>query len=238
MIIYPAIDIKDGKCVRLVQGDAERQTIYEDDPVKAALRWQAAGAKWLHVVDLDGAFSGASANLEAIKRITSAVAIPVQLGGGLRSMDAISFMLDEAGISSAVIGTAAVERPELVKEAVKRYDGKIAVGIDAKGGMVAVKGWVDVTDVPARDLACRMADMGVGTTIYTDITKDGMLEGPNVDAVAAMVKAFAGDVIASGGVSCLDDIKRLKEAGAAGVIIGKALYDGRVKLEQALELEG
>ncbi|AEE95485.1 1-(5-phosphoribosyl)-5-[(5-phosphoribosylamino)methylideneamino]imidazole-4-carboxamide isomerase [Mahella australiensis] len=237
MMIYPAIDIKGGKCVRLVQGDAGRQTVYEDDPLAAALRWQSAGAQWLHVVDLDGAFVGASANMEAIKSIVLSVDIPVQLGGGMRSMDVISYMLDEVGVSRVVIGTAAIEQPSLVEQAVRRYDNRIAVGIDAKGGMVAVRGWVDITGVSACDLAGQMSAMGVKTIIYTDISKDGMLAGPNVKAIADMAKSFAGDVIASGGVSDLDDIKRLKEAGAAGVIIGKALYDGRINLEDALELE-
>lgn len=237
MIIYPAIDIKDGKCVRLVQGRADRQTIYSDDPAQVARGWQKAGAHWLHVVDLDGAFEGVSANTEAIERLVKDVSIPVQLGGGLRSMDAIRFMLEEIGVSRVVIGTAAIEQPSLVAQAVQRYGDKIAVGIDAQNGMVAIKGWVDMTQRSARDLAAQMLTLGVETIIYTDISRDGMLMGPNVEAIADMVKTFPGQVIASGGVVSLDDIKRLKDIGAAGVIIGKALYDGRISLERALELE-
>jgi len=237
VIIYPAIDIKDGKCVRLVQGRADRQTIYSDDPAQVARGWQKAGAHWLHVVDLDGAFEGVSANTEAIERLVKDVSIPVQLGGGLRSMDAIRFMLEEIGVSRVVIGTAAIEQPSLVAQAVQRYSDKIAVGIDAQNGMVAIKGWVDMTQRSARDLAAQMLTLGVETIIYTDISRDGMLMGPNVEAIADMVKAFPGQVIASGGVVSLDDIKRLKDIGAAGVIIGKALYDGRISLERALELE-
>ncbi|NLY44159.1 MAG: 1-(5-phosphoribosyl)-5-[(5-phosphoribosylamino)methylideneamino]imidazole-4-carboxamide isomerase [Clostridiaceae bacterium] len=233
MIIYPAIDIKQGKCVRLVQGRFSDVTVYSDDPVQVALRWQQAGAEYIHLVDLDGALAGKSVNYDVIKKIVDSVSVPVQLGGGIRSMESIKTML-EAGISRVILGTSAVKNPQLVREAVDRYKEKIAVGIDAKDGKVAIEGWESISEFSALSLGEKMQQMGVKTIIYTDISCDGMLQGPNFDAMREMAEYLSVDVIASGGVSSLQDILELKKTGVSGVIVGKALYTENIKLEEAL----
>ncbi len=236
MLIIPAIDLKDGKCVRLLQGKADAVTVYSDRPDDIARKWQDMGAKVIHVVDLDGAFSGTQKNIEGIKKIRQAVSVDIELGGGIRDMERIEMLLG-LGINRVILGTAAIEMPELIKEACKRFPGKIIIGIDAKDGLVAVKGWVEVTDVKAKELALRMEDYGVWGIIYTDISRDGMLTGPNIEAIRQMVEAVSIPVIASGGVSSIDDIKRLKEIkGLWGAITGKALYTGAIDLKEAIEI--
>jgi len=236
MLIIPAIDLKDGKCVRLLQGRADAVTVYSDRPDEVAKRWEEMGAKVIHVVDLDGAFSGIQKNIEGIKNIRRAVRVDIELGGGIRDMEMIEMLLS-LGIDRVILGTVAIERPELVKEASRRFPGRIIVGIDAKDGLVAVKGWVEITNVKAKELALRMEDYGVWGIIYTDISRDGMLTGPNIEAIREIVEAVNIPVIASGGVSSLDDIKRLKEIkGLWGVITGKALYTGAIDLKEAIEI--
>ncbi|NLE26243.1 MAG: 1-(5-phosphoribosyl)-5-[(5-phosphoribosylamino)methylideneamino]imidazole-4-carboxamide isomerase [Clostridiaceae bacterium] len=234
MIIYPAIDIRGGKCVRLTQGRYDDITIFSDDPVNMALQFQKAGAKYLHVVDLDGA-RGDTDNREIISRIAKELNIPVQTGGGIRTMADIDDVLG-SGISRVILGTSAVKNPEIVSEAVKKYQNRIAVGIDAKDGFVAIEGWEKTSGVKAVEHAKNMEALGVQTIIYTDIATDGMLSGPNLLAMAEMVKKVDMEVIASGGVSSLKDIRHLKEVGVAGVIVGKAIYTGDVDLKKALEL--
>jgi len=235
MMIYPAIDLKDGQCVRLLQGRQADVTVYGDDPVAMAIKWQQAGAQFLHLVDLDGAFSGTSVNLEVVTRIVQAVSIPTQLGGGIRSIADIEKRLDEVGVSRVILGTVAAENPNLVKEAAAKYKGRIVVGIDAHDGLVAVRGWVDKTNINPIDLAKRMKDVGITTLVYTDISKDGMMQGPNVEAIASMIQATGMDIIASGGVCSLVDILAVKAVGAQGAIIGKALYTGALTLQEALQ---
>ncbi len=234
MIIYPAIDIRGGKCVRLTQGRYDDITIFSDDPVNMALQFQKAGAKYLHVVDLDGA-RGDNDNREIIRRIAKELSIPVQTGGGIRTMADIEAVL-EFGISRVILGTSAVRNPEIVSEAVKKYKNRIAVGIDAKNGFVAIEGWEKTSGIKAVEHAKNMEALGVQTIIYTDIATDGMLSGPNMLAMSEMVKKVKMEVIASGGVSSLKDIRHLKEVGVAGVIVGKAIYTGDVDLKKALEL--
>ncbi len=234
MIIYPAIDIRGGKCVRLTQGRYDDITIFSDDPVNMALQFQKAGAKNLHVVDLDGA-RGDNDNREIIRRIAKELSIPVQTGGGIRTMADIEAVL-EFGISRVILGTSAVRNPEIVSEAVKKYKNRIAVGIDAKNGFVAIEGWEKTSGIKAVEHAKNMEALGVQTIIYTDIATDGMLSGPNMLAMSEMVKKVKMEVIASGGVSSLKDIRHLKEVGVAGVIVGKAIYTGDVDLKKALEL--
>lgn len=234
--LYPAIDLKDGQAVRLLQGRMADATVYNPDPADAARRWVSAGATWLHVVDLDGAFAGASRNLGAVKAIAAAAeGVPVQLGGGLRSLEAVEAALD-AGVSRVIIGTSALSG-DLVAQAVARFGPeRVVVGIDAKGGMVATGGWVEVSSVKATDLAVRVGAAGVRTVIYTDISKDGMMAGPNFDEMAVMGRTGLG-IIASGGVSSLPDIQRLMAIpGVTGAILGKALYTGAVDLKEALAL--
>ncbi|HYF91351.1 MAG TPA: 1-(5-phosphoribosyl)-5-[(5-phosphoribosylamino)methylideneamino]imidazole-4-carboxamide isomerase [Symbiobacteriaceae bacterium] len=233
--LYPAIDLKDGQAVRLLQGRMEDATVYNPDPADAARRWAGAGAPWLHVVDLDGAFAGASRNLEAVRAIASAVSIPVQLGGGIRSLESIAKVLD-AGVARVIIGSKALDG-DLVAAAVARFGpDRVVVGIDAKGGMVATEGWVNVSAVKAVDLAERVKATGVTTIIYTDISKDGMMAGPNFAEMEVMGRTGAG-IIASGGVSSLDDIRRLMTIpGVMGAILGKAIYTGAVDLKEALQL--
>ncbi len=234
MIIYPAIDIRGGKCVRLTQGRYDDITIFSDDPVNMALQFQNAGAKYLHVVDLDGA-RGDTDNRGIISRIAKELSIPVQTGGGIRTMADIEAVL-EFGISRVILGTTAVKNPEMVNEAVKKYGSHIAVGIDAKDGFVAIEGWEKTSAVKAVEHAKNMESMGVQTIIYTDIATDGMLSGPNLFAMSEMIKKVNMEVIASGGVSSLKDIRHLNEIGAAGVIVGKAIYTGDVDLKKALEI--
>ena len=236
MFVIPAIDLKEGRCVRLLQGRKEDATVYSDDPVATARKWEATGARRLHVVDLDGAFTGSQKNLESVLNIRKAVSMEIEVGGGIRDMIRIENLLS-AGISSVILGTIAVENPELVKEACAKYPGRIMVGIDAKNGDVAVKGWVEVTKVRASELAHRMQDIGCAGIIYTDIAKDGMLSGPNIEAVREMVRGLRISVIASGGISSIEDIRNLLTIkGLWGAITGKAIYSGTLDLKEALRI--
>ena len=241
MILYPAIDLKDGQCVRLYKGRMEAATVFSDDPAGQARAFAEAGARWLHVVDLNGAFAGKAVNGAAVAAILQAVDIPVQLGGGIRSAGDVAAWLD-AGIARVVLGTLAVKAPEVVREASLRFPGRIAVGIDARGGKVAVEGWAEESALDAIELARRFEDAGVAAIIYTDIDRDGALTGPNLDALAAMVAAVDIPIIASGGVAGIGDIERLgaleTPAGRrlAGAITGRALYEGRIDLAEALAL--
>ena len=237
MIIFPAIDIRGGKCVRLTEGRFDAETVYADDPAAMALRWAADGAEYLHVVDLDGALAGQPVNMAIVKRIAAAVKIPIQLGGGIRTLAAIDAVL-AAGVARVILGSVAVKQPELVKEACAAYGDRVVVGIDAKDGVVAVEGWGVSGGVGAEELAARMAAAGVARIIYTDISRDGTLAGVNVSATRALARAAGVAVIASGGVSSLADVAAVRAAEAAGVegvIIGKALYTGAVSLPAALE---
>lgn len=231
MYILPAIDLRAGKCVNLVQGIASQETVFSDAPVEMAQRWQAEGAEYLHLVDLDGAFQGKSANLHIVGEIVSVLDIPVQLGGGIRSMEQLEAVLT-SGVDRAILGTAALKQPSLVKQACAKYGARVAVGIDAKDGMVATEGWLEVSQKSAVEFAQEMTD--VQTFIYTDIKSDGMLKGPNVDATADIIDAVSADVIASGGVTSLADITTLKGIGASGAIIGRALYTGDLALRDAI----
>lgn len=237
MILYPAIDLKDGNCVRLVRGEMDAATVFNDDPSAQATAFQDAGCQWIHLVDLNGAFAGEPVNGTAVEAILAAVSVPAQLGGGIRDMATIEAWLDK-GLSRVILGTVAVRDPDLVKAAAKTFPGKIAVGIDARGGMVAVEGWAETTDVSALDLARKFEDAGVTAIIYTDIDRDGAMQGPNVEATAALASAVSIPVIASGGVSSMDDLKALKACGAAldGVISGRALYDGRIDVAGAVRV--
>lgn len=239
MKLLPAIDLLEGQVVRLQQGRKEDQTVYGNDPAAMAVQWERAGGDWLHLVDLDGAFGGVSKNLEAVRRIVGAVKIPCELGGGMRSEEAVEAALG-AGISRVVIGTKACEHPEFAGQCVKRFGAdKIAIGIDAKQGEVSLKGWTEGGGVRAVDLARRMVDEGVKTIIYTDIQTDGMLSGPNFDAMREMLEAVPLDLIASGGVASEEDVRELARLeGLHGVIIGKALYEDRLKLENLQDLRG
>ncbi len=230
MELIPAIDLKEGKCVRLQEGIATRATEYSDDPVSMALHWEAQGAKRLHLVDLDGAFRGTSAHLDTAKSIFQALKIPVQFGGGLRTVEEVETILN-LGAARAIIGTAAIDNPEMVEEAVKRYPGQIVVGIDARQGKVVLRGWVEKTVVSAVDLAKRMKELGVGRIIYTDVARDGMLSGVNFDETENVCREAGIRVIASGGVSCTEDVRTLwdrRGCGIEGVILGRALYDRKI----------
>ena len=238
MIIFPAIDIRGGKCVRLTKGDFSQETVFSDRPEEMAKKWAAQGAQYLHVVDLDGALAGKPVNLAAIKAIIKAVSIPIELGGGIRTMENIEMLL-ALGVERVILGSVAVREPELVREACARFGERIVVGIDAKDGIVAVDGWGVSGDVEAPVLAAQMAAAGVRHIIYTDISRDGMLSGVNVAATAELAQAAGIQVIASGGVSCLEDIRQVKAAASAGiegVIVGKAIYTGALELPAALEL--
>lgn len=235
MRMYPAIDLKDGECVRLFKGDYDKKTVYSTDAVATALTWQESGADFLHVVDLDGARSGNGKNREVIKEICNAVSMRVQTGGGIRSMDDVDSLIS-AGVARVILGTAAVKNFALVEEAVKKYGDKIAVGIDAKNGFVATDGWEKVSEFTAVEFAKKVEKAGVRTIIYTDIATDGAMCGPNVEAMVEMVKETNLDVIASGGVSCIDDIKALLKTGVEGAITGRAIYDGALDLTEAVKL--
>ncbi len=237
MIIYPAIDLKNGKCVRLKQGDMEDSTVYSERPADIARAFERAGSKWIHVVDLNGAFQGKSLNEESIIEIVNTVNIPIQLGGGIRTMEDIDRVIS-CGISRVILGTAAVKTPELVSEALSVYGDKIAVGIDARDGRVAVNGWLEKTEIKTINFAYQMKALGVKTIIYTDISKDGMMEGPNIKASKDLIDDTGLDVIVSGGISTLNDIRNCKIIGAAGVITGKAIYTGAIKLTAAIKMEG
>ncbi|MBL3586533.1 1-(5-phosphoribosyl)-5-[(5-phosphoribosylamino)methylideneamino]imidazole-4-carboxamide isomerase [Rhodovulum sulfidophilum] len=234
MILYPAIDLKDGRCVRLLRGDMDKATVFGEDPAAQALAFQKAGCDWLHLVDLNGAFAGAPVNADAVEAILAAVEVPAQLGGGIRDMATIEMWLGR-GLARVILGTVAVENPDLVREAARAFPGRIAVGIDARNGRVATKGWAEETDVMATDLAKSFEDAGVSALIYTDIDRDGAMAGPNVAATEALARAVSIPVIASGGVSSLADLKALRATGAiSGAISGRALYDGAIDLAGAL----
>lgn len=235
MRIYPAIDIKEGKCVRLLQGRFSDVTVYGDDPVEMAKKWESLGAEYIHVVDLDGALKGHGVNADIIKKICEAVSVPVQTGGGIRTMEDIEAKL-ACGIRRVIIGTKAVSSPDFIKEAVEKYGDKIVVGIDAKDGYAAVEGWEKSSGLEAVDMAKNMAAMGVKTIVYTDISTDGTLQGPNIAAMREMAASVDADVIASGGVGNLEHIKSLEDTGVEGVIVGRALYTGAVDLKEAIEL--
>jgi phosphoribosylformimino-5-aminoimidazole carboxamide ribotide isomerase len=231
MQILPAIDLRGGKCVNLVQGIAEQETVFSDAPMEMAHQWQAEGAEYLHLVDLDGAFQGESSNLHIVGEIVSALNIPVQLGGGIRSMEQLEAVL-ALGVDRAILGTVALKQPSLVKQACAKYGARIAVGIDARDGMVATDGWLEVSQKSAVEFAREMTE--VQTFIYTDIKSDGMLKGPNVDATADIIDAVPANVIGSGGVTSLTDVAALKQIGASGAIIGRALYTGDLMLQDAI----
>ncbi len=237
MILYPAIDLKDGQCVRLVQGEMDRATVFSDSPADQALAFQDAGCEWLHLVDLNGAFAGEPVNAAAVEAILAATNVPAQLGGGIRDMQTIAGWI-EKGLARVILGTVAVENPDLVREAAREFPGKVAVGIDARNGYVATKGWAEETDVLATDLARSFEDAGVAAIIYTDIMRDGAMKGPNVEATAALAQAVSIPVIASGGVSSMRDLIDLRDCGVElnGAISGRALYDGAIDLAEALTL--
>ncbi len=236
MILYPAIDLKDGQAVRLLRGEMDKATVFNDDPAAQARAFAEAGCEWLHLVDLNGAFAGEPVNAAAVEAILADVKVPAQLGGGIRDMATIEAWLSK-GLARVILGTVAVEDPDLVREAAKAFPGQVAVGIDAKGGRVATKGWAEVTDVDATDLAKSFEDAGVAAIIYTDIMRDGAMQGPNVEATAALARAVSIPVIASGGVSSLEDLVALRDCGAGlnGAISGRALYDGALDLQEALQ---
>lgn len=238
MIIFPAIDIRGGKCVRLTEGRFDQEIIFADQPVDMAVRWANEGAEYLHLVDLDGALAGKPVNMAAIREIINAVKIPVQLGGGIRTLDNIKECLD-AGVQRVILGSVAVRQPELVAEACRRYGNQIVVGIDARDGIAAVEGWGIAGGIRAEELALKMAQVGVQRIIYTDISRDGMLSGVNVAATASLAKAAGIPVIASGGVRDMADMEAIKaaeSAGIEGVIVGKAIYMGNLHLKDALKL--
>ena len=237
MILYPAIDLKDGQCVRLLRGDMEAATVFSEEPAAQARAFEAAGCEWLHLVDLNGAFAGEPVNAAAVTAILETVSVPAQLGGGIRDMVTVERWI-EKGIARVILGTAAVENPDLVRDAARAFPGRVAVGLDARKGKVATRGWAEETDIDATDLARRFEDAGVAAIIYTDIDRDGAMMGPNVAATAALARAVTIPVIASGGVSSLGDLAALRESGAPldGVISGRALYDGAIDLAEALRL--
>jgi len=238
MLIIPAVDIRGGKCVRLKQGRLDAETVFSDDPVAMGLKWQEAGARWLHVVDLDGAFSARPQNLEAIRRLRRALAIPLELGGGIRTLDTLAAYVD-LGIDRLILGTVALKDPELAARACAEYPGRIAFGLDARDGLLAVEGWTETSRRTALEVARSLAPLRPAALIYTDISRDGVKRGVNLTATRALAEAIDLPVIASGGVSSLDDIKALlplEPLGVVGVIVGRALYDGNLDLAEALRL--
>jgi phosphoribosylformimino-5-aminoimidazole carboxamide ribotide isomerase len=235
MILYPAIDLKDGQCVRLLRGEMEAATVFGDDPAAQAAKFQSAGCEWLHLVDLNGAFAGQPVNSTAVEAILARVTVPCQLGGGIRDMATIAAWL-EKGLARVILGTVAVENPALVREAAKAFPGQVAVGIDARKGRVATKGWATETEAIATDLARSYEDAGVVALIYTDIDRDGAMGGPNIAATAALARAVTIPVLASGGVASMQDLLALRDTGViAGAISGRALYDGAIDLAVALK---
>ncbi|HCX14358.1 MAG TPA: 1-(5-phosphoribosyl)-5-[(5-phosphoribosylamino)methylideneamino]imidazole-4-carboxamide isomerase [Rhodospirillaceae bacterium] len=237
MIFFPAIDLKDGVCVRLVKGDMSQSTVFNDSPADQARQFSKAGAEWLHVVDLNGAFAGVPVNTGAVKDIIAS-GIPVQLGGGIRTMETVDSWF-RAGVGRVVLGTAAVKAPDLVRQACRAYPGRIAVGIDARSGKVATEGWADVSELTTIDISQRFVDSGVAAIIHTDIDRDGLLTGPNVVASAELARAVPIPVIVSGGVSSLEDLRAVKaeaDSGIAGVIVGRAVYDGSIDIKAAAAL--
>ncbi|MEM1077799.1 MAG: 1-(5-phosphoribosyl)-5-[(5-phosphoribosylamino)methylideneamino]imidazole-4-carboxamide isomerase [Pseudomonadota bacterium] len=235
MILYPAIDLKDGQAVRLYKGDMDKATVFNDSPATQAKSFQDAGCEWLHLVDLNGAFAGTPVNGAAVEAILAETSVPTQLGGGIRDMATIEMWLTK-GIARVILGTVAVEDPDLVRAAAKAFPGQVAVGLDARNGRVATRGWAEETELMVTDLAQSFEDAGVAAIIYTDIDRDGAMQGPNVEATAALARATTIPVIASGGVSSLDDLRGLKATGAPlnGAISGRALYDGAIDLAEAL----
>ena len=236
MIIYPAIDLKDGKCVRLEQGDMNRATIFNESPAAQACAFERAGAEWIHIVDLNGAFAGRSVNTDAVTAIIDAVDIPVQLGGGIRDEETIEFWLNK-GISRVILGTVTVKNPSLVKRACSRWPSRIVLGIDAIAGRVAVEGWAEVSNITSEELAKDFEKAGAAAIIYTDISRDGLLKGPNINSTMKLAKSVTTPIIASGGVSGVEDIRRIcASPPISGVIVGRALYDRKIMLEAALEI--
>jgi len=236
MILYPAIDLKDGQCVRLIKGEMSAATVFSDDPGAQAKAFQDAGAEWLHLVDLNGAFAGKPVNAGAVDAILENISIPAQLGGGIRSMDAIETWVKK-GVARVILGTAAVEDPDLVRNAAKAFPGQVAVGLDARNGFVATRGWAENTTTRLTDLAQSFEDAGIAAIIYTDIDRDGAMGGPNIAATEALARAVSVPVIASGGVSSMDDLRRLRDTGViSGAISGRAIYDGAIDLKEALAL--
>ena len=238
MILYPAIDLKDGQCVRLIRGEMGSATVFNDDPADQARAFEAAGFQWLHIVDLNGAFAGKPVNADAVEAILSAVSIPVQLGGGIRDLDTAAAWL-ERGVRRVIFGTAAVTAPDVVREACRIYSERIVIGIDAREGRVATEGWASDSTVLATDLATEFASAGAAAIVYTDIERDGAMDGPNLSATESFVRNTGVPVIASGGVASLDDLaalKRIAHLGLDGVISGRALYDGRIEPTDALQL--
>ncbi|MCH2547841.1 MAG: 1-(5-phosphoribosyl)-5-[(5-phosphoribosylamino)methylideneamino]imidazole-4-carboxamide isomerase [Alphaproteobacteria bacterium] len=236
MILYPAIDLKDGNCVRLLHGEMDQATIFSNTPADQAKAFAQEGFEWLHVVDLNGAFAGKPVNKHAVETILSATSVPVQLGGGIRDMATIALWIN-AGISRVILGTAALRNPELVHDACKEFEGRIAVGIDARNGMVAVEGWAETSDISAKDLAHKFEDAGVAAIIYTDIGRDGAMQGPNFAETVALAESITIPVILSGGMTSLDDVKTLcthAKSGIQGAILGRALYDGAIQPRAAL----
>ncbi|MFT4795476.1 MAG: phosphoribosylformimino-5-aminoimidazole carboxamide ribotide isomerase [Paracoccaceae bacterium] len=234
MILYPAIDLKDGQCVRLLRGEMEAATVFNDDPAAQAAAFEAAGCAWIHLVDLNGAFAGKPVNASAVEAILDRIKVPAQLGGGIRDMATIEAWITR-GLARVILGTVAVRDPALVKAAAKAFPGQVAVGIDARDGMAAVEGWAETTDISALDLARRFEDAGVAAIIYTDIARDGAMQGPNIEATAALANAVSIPVVASGGVSSMDDLRALKACGAPldGAISGRAIYDGTLDVAEA-----
>lgn len=238
MILFPAIDLKEGRCVRLVQGDMEQATVFNDDPAAQAASFESQGFSWLHLVDLDGAFAGKPMNAEAVRGILERVTIPVQLGGGIRTMKTVEGWLKH-GIARVIIGTAAVKDPAFVREAARLFPGQVAVGIDARDGRVAVDGWAELSEISAVELGHRFEDAGVAAIVYTDIARDGILKGLNIEATLELANSLTIPVIASGGLASMDDVRRMLEPDCAvleGAITGRALYDGRLDPDEALQL--
>ncbi|CAD0183611.1 1-(5-phosphoribosyl)-5-[(5-phosphoribosylamino)methylideneamino] imidazole-4-carboxamide isomerase [Ruegeria sp. THAF57] len=235
MILYPAIDLKDGQAVRLLRGEMDKATVFNEDPAAQAKAFVDAGCDWLHLVDLNGAFAGEPVNAAPVEAILAACNVPAQLGGGIRDMATIETWISK-GLARVILGTVAVENPDLVREAAREFPGKVAVGIDARNGMVATKGWAKETDVQVTDLARSFEDAGVAAIIYTDINRDGAMQGPNIEATADLARAVSIPVIASGGVSSLDDLIALRDCGVEldGAISGRALYDGAIDLAEAI----
>ncbi|MBI5827899.1 MAG: 1-(5-phosphoribosyl)-5-[(5-phosphoribosylamino)methylideneamino]imidazole-4-carboxamide isomerase [Deltaproteobacteria bacterium] len=238
MLIIPAIDLKDGRCVRLTQGRMDEETVYSTDPAQIARRWAGLGARLIHLVDLDGAVEGGARNFSAIREIIDSIDVPVQIGGGIRDEKTAKAYLDIERVKRIIIGTAACEDPSLLEALTKRYPGRVAVGIDAKDGMAAIKGWVEVTGEKAVDLAQRLEGRGVACIIYTDISRDGMLKGPNVEATREIAESVIIPVVASGGISSLKDIESYRGVKLEGIIIGKALYSGDIDLKEAIKAAG
>ena len=238
MLIIPAIDLREGKCVRLYQGNPEEETVFSEDPVDVAKSWQSMGASWLHLVDLDGAFTGTPKNLEIVKQILHEIDIPVQMGGGIRSLEVVEHVL-AAGVERVIIGTVAISHPELVAKACERFGERVAVGIDSKYGQVAVEGWEATVEKSALDLAVEMKKAGVTRVIHTDTSRDGTMEGPNLESTKEMAEKSGLKIIASGGMSSLEDIKAVKAIetyGVEGVILGRSIYTGSILLSEAIDL--